>query len=73
MCIVDDVSTALQRLSVHCDLFANFMDNPPRDTVSLSNIGLEMSLLRDCLDEQIKALEEINWNAKKEMRHGQAD
>lgn len=68
MFVVDDVATALRRLSAHCHLYAFFMDNPPKDTVALSDVGLEMSLLRDILDEQIKALDGIDWNPKKGAR-----
>lgn len=68
MCVVDDVTTILRRLSAQCHLYAFFMDNPPGDTVSLCDVAEVMALIRDNLDEQIKALDEINWNPGKGAR-----
>lgn len=68
MFVVDDVATALRRLSAQCHLISFFVDNPPGDTVALCDVADVMALIRDNLDEQIKALDGINWNPRKGAR-----
>ncbi len=68
MFVVDDVIIILRQLSAQCHLYSYFMDSPPSNTAALCDVGMMMSLIRDCLDDQIKILDEIEWPKTAEAR-----
>lgn len=63
--VVSDVIYDLQRLSNLCFLLGQFQNNPPADTIPLSDVGDAMSVISDCLDRQVKALDAIQWPKEK--------
>ena len=63
--IVSDVVFELEKLSGLCFLLSQFQNNKPADTIALSDIGDTMTVIWDCLDRQIKALDAIQWTQQK--------
>jgi len=61
--VVSDVVFELQRLSGMCHLLAQLRDR--HDTVDVEAVGDAMGLIRDILDNQVKALDAIQWRAGK--------
>lgn len=63
--VVGDVVFELEKLSGLCFLLSQFQNNKPADTIALSDIGDAMTVIGDCLDRQIKALDGIQWTQQK--------
>lgn len=63
--VVSDVVFELEKLSGLCFLLSQFQNNKPADTIALSDIGDTMTVIWDCLDRQIKALDGIQWAQQK--------
>lgn len=62
---VDTAMYTLRRLSTLCHVLVEFENNPMSDTIALSEMGSVMALIRDSLDEQVTALDSIQWFPRK--------
>lgn len=63
MLTVDEAVYALRRISSLCHVMTQVQCS--HDTVDAEAVGDMMGLLRDCLDEQIKVLDGIQWTPRK--------
>ncbi len=56
---VDHTIYKLQRLAGLCHMLCCLTD--PNDSVDLEAVGDTMGIVRDCLNQQIEALQSIQW------------
>lgn len=61
MMAVDDAVYELRRLSNLCHVMT-FLKEDRSEVVCTDDVSDVMGVLRDCLDQQIKALDSIQWS-----------
>ncbi len=66
MLTVDGAVYALRRISSLCHVMTELQCS--NDAVAAESVGDMMGLIRDCLDEQIKVLDGIQWSPRKRAR-----